>query len=207
MLKLKFSEELDDEDQIVEYDRDIKLGPIMDKIETLLSREKQPVQEAVELIKIVKFDRNKVVQIDGKEYRVISDKGLETISKFEFPGLKKKYNILPHMFGCRDNPGIIEFTNSQRNFFAIWAFAAIHIDHTQFTKFLYHTVLSYKVQRGEIDEVSPFRMSDIEPMTYAKFLYEVGLSMLKFNARLYNMNKRDNKQGIQSEHIIEAFYY
>ena len=41
----------------------------MQKIESLLPGEKESVKAAVDIIKTIKFDRNKVVQIKGKEYR------------------------------------------------------------------------------------------------------------------------------------------
>jgi hypothetical protein len=76
---------------------------------------------------------------------------------------------------------VIEFTNENRNFFAVWAFAAAHVDHSQFEKYIFHSIVSYKADTDEIDEIYALKMSDIEPMTYAKFLYEAGMVMLKFN--------------------------
>lgn len=127
------------------------------------------------------------------------------IKDFNFPNMKSRYNVLPAMFGCYDNVSVIEFTNENRNFFAVWAFAAMHIDHSQFTKYLYHTLVGYKCQSEAQEDISSLKMNDIEPMTYAKFLYEAGTSMLKFNSELYCQMKDKQLLGIQSEHLVMCF--
>lgn len=198
---------LDDEEYIVEYDRDIIFDKINKKIEELIKKEPKNIKDAVELINIIKFDRNEVVIIDGNQYHVMSKEGLDKINEFEFSNLKSKYNILPTMFKWKDNPVVIEFVDTHRNWFAIWAFAAMHIDHNQFRKFIYHTLVNYKSETNDINNILPFKINQIEPMTYAKFVYEVGIAMLKFNSSLYNMMKEKNLVGIQSEHWIECFYY
>lgn len=137
---------------------------------------------------------------------MISQEGLDKVTNFNFPNIKKKYNILPAMFGCKDNRVIIDFVNNHRNFFAIWTFAAIHIDHSQFSKFLYHAVVNYKGQKDAVEDITPLTMKHIEPMTYARFLYHAGKCMLKFNAKLYSLLKAKNLVQIQTEHCIEAFY-
>lgn len=151
----------------------------------------------------------------------MSDEGVELVTNFSFPNMKKRYNILPAMFGCRDRPTIIEFTNENRNFFAVWAYAAIHIDHDQFLRYLYHTLskflndleyiiihilVNYHGKKNSVDDIQPLKLNDIEPMTYAKFLYETGLCMLKFSSSIYKLMKSKNVLGVQSEHIIEAFF-
>ena len=104
----------------------------------------------------------------------MSDEGLALIRDFEFPKIRKRYNILLAIFETQDHPTVIEYANRNRNFFAIWAYAAMYIDHDQFSKFLYHSIINYKAQTNSVNEISPLKMSDIEPMTYARFLYEAG---------------------------------
>ena len=121
--------------------------------------------------------------------------------------LNNKYNILPFMFEWKDNPVVIDYVNENRTFFAIWAFGAMHIDHNQFRKFIYHTLVNYKSEMGDIDNILPFKSNQIEPMTYAKLVYQVGISMLKFNSSLYHMMKEKKLLWIQSEHWIECFFH
>lgn len=78
------------------------------------------------------------------------------------------------MFAVRDSPKIIKYVNENRNFFAKWAYAAAHVDHTKFLFFVFETILSYKAQRDDMDDLPEFKTKDIEPMTYAKLLYEYG---------------------------------
>ena len=63
-----FSEGMDDEDYVVEYDRDILFGHIMKKIDKLVQNERDDVKNAVDLIMTIKFDRKKLVTLDGIEY-------------------------------------------------------------------------------------------------------------------------------------------
>lgn len=62
----------------------------------------------------------------------MSKEGVERIKNYKLSNIEKKHNILPAMFGCKHNPQIIEFVNRHRNYFAIWAFGAMHIDHEKF---------------------------------------------------------------------------
>mmetsp|Transcript_24991 Transcript_24991/g.27675 ORF Transcript_24991/g.27675 Transcript_24991/m.27675 type:complete len:106 (+) Transcript_24991:6-323(+) len=104
----------------------------------------------------------------------MSKEGIAFLKKFEFPNLKHKYNILVPIYESQATPAVIEYANENRDFFAVWAYAALFIDHAQFSRFLYHSIISYKAQMGAVEEVSPLKLSDIEPITYARFLYEAG---------------------------------
>ena len=173
------SEELDDSDYIIEYDKDIIHDKLMHRIHKLITKEPKTIQNSYKLIETIKFDRNKIVVIDNQEYNCkdnyiiiigISDFGLDLIKTFEFPNLRKRYNILATIFETQDTASVIEYVNANRTFFAIWAYAALYIDHNQFEKFLYHTIINYNAQKEEVEEIMPLKLSDIEPMTYARFL-------------------------------------
>ena len=60
---------MDDEEIVIEYDRDIKYNPIIKIINSMLPRESVRVRNFYRIIETVRFDRNKIVEIDGMEYR------------------------------------------------------------------------------------------------------------------------------------------
>ena len=57
------------------------------------------------------FDFDNEINIGDFEYKTMSDKGLETVKKFEekFINLKPKHNILLRLLGERNNVDAIEF--------------------------------------------------------------------------------------------------
>lgn len=62
------SEKLDDSDYDIEYDRDIVFEKLMKIVNKVKLGERKSVQNAFELITTIKYDRSKIVTIDGKEY-------------------------------------------------------------------------------------------------------------------------------------------
>lgn len=176
------SEEQDDSDYKVEYDRDIVFDRLMKQIERLIKKEPVKIQNYYDLIKVIRFDRNKVVTINNKQYCCnspflpigISDQGLKLIQETKFENLRKRYNILHKIFEVQDSPAVLEYIESHRNYFAVWAYAALFIDHEKFEKFLYHVIINYKAQKDEAEDIWPMKMNDIEPITHSRFLYTAG---------------------------------
>lgn len=62
------SEKLDDSDYDIEYERDIVLDKLMKIVNKVKVGERKSVQKAFELITTIKYDRRKIVTIDGQEY-------------------------------------------------------------------------------------------------------------------------------------------
>ncbi|CAI2369595.1 unnamed protein product [Moneuplotes crassus] len=199
------SDKENDSDYIIEYDKDIVSGRLMKHIRRLIKKEHSRIQYYYELIETVRFDRNKVVTLNGKQYYCMSDTGLEMIRGVDFPNLRKRYNILHTIFEVQDNPAVLEYVENNRNYFAIWTYAACFIDHDKFEKFLYHVLVNHKSQREEIEDIHPIKLSDIEPITHSRFLYTAGKCLLKYNAKIYRVLKKQDRVLGQSENCIEAF--
>lgn len=62
------SEDRNDSDYTVEYDRDIIHDKLMKRIESLIINEPDLIKNSFKLIETIKFDRKKEVSIDGQEY-------------------------------------------------------------------------------------------------------------------------------------------
>ena len=202
-----YDDEADNEPKFLlhELSNDIKYFKQAEIINRALKYQKETpaVQEALDLIFTIKFNNYETVEIDGKEYYVMSDNGLNILKNFKFMNIKSKYNIIHDIYAVRDKPNVIEFANTHRNFFCKWAYAAAHIDHEQFTTFLYQSICNYKAQRDETEDILNFKSKQIEPMTYAKMLYELGDCLLRDNTKIIKSMMKLERLQIQPEHVSQ----
>ena len=114
--------------------------------------------------------------------------------------MKKKFDILTPLLKTQNKPEIIDFVEKNRNFLAIWVFAAMLVDHDSFFKCIWQAIANYKTQRGDAEDIKHVKANNIHPMTYAKHLVIYGKCILHYSGRISKNLKFLNRVKAESEH-------
>ena len=69
---------------VLSYERDIKKYETTKMIHSSVENDTQKLQKWYEIVQVILYDFDDKVEVDGDEYTVISQEGLDKIEKLEF---------------------------------------------------------------------------------------------------------------------------